>query len=129
MLILAAFLAVAAQSPSPAPDPIARAIEVLVAEVEEDRQPDRRLEAMATNGCETLVTAAGRTWTIDWRRAQRVVLEDTFVFVDAPPVRLAIVGDAGSPEQAARLVALSEAMQGAAARCGRPDAAPGSPEE
>ena len=117
MLILAAFLAVAAQSPSPAPDPIARAIDGLVAEVEEDRQPDRRLETMATNGCETVVTAAGGTWTIDWRRAQRVVLEDTFVFVDAPPVRLAIVGDAGIPAQAARLVALSEAMQAAAARC------------
>lgn len=119
MLLPFFMLAAAMQSPSPdaAPDPIARALEGLVAVVEEDGQPDEPLLGMQTRGCETIVTAAGRRWTIDWRRSEGVALHDTFVFVSAPPVRLAIVGDASRPDQAAKLLALNEAMQAIAGRC------------
>lgn len=46
-----------------------------------------------------------------------VSLQDSFVFVDAPPVRIAIVADASRPDQVARLRALSSAMQKIARRC------------
>jgi hypothetical protein len=74
---------------------------------------------MKTKGCKTQIVGTTRKWTIDWRKVKIVALEDTFVFVAAPPVQLAIVGDASIPEQAAKLAALNAAMKQAAARCRR----------
>jgi hypothetical protein len=104
-----------------APDPIAQAATGLNAQIEDDIRPsgDTRLVSMTTKGCKTRVVGTKRKWTIDWGKAEMVALEDTFVFVEAPPVKFAIVGDASIPDQAAKLVALNAAMQNAVARCKR----------
>ena len=116
MLTLAIALAGAALATAPA-GPIATATRGLVAVVEEDGQADVRLRAVRTRGCRTEIVGASRRWTIDWRRPASVALEDTFVFIDAPPVRIAIVADAPRPDQARRLRALDAAMRGVAMRC------------
>jgi hypothetical protein len=100
-------------------DPIAAAVQGLNAQIEDDvrRGTDLRLISMATKGCKTRILAPTRSWTINWRKAKMVALEDSFVFVEAPPERLAIVGDASIPDQAAKLSALHTAMREAVVRC------------
>ena len=115
MSLILFLLAIAAEPQ----DTMAATIVGLYAVVEEDDQPDRRLLALRTSGCTTRVTAEGRSWTVDWRKADAVALEDTFVFVSAPPVKLAIVGDASKPDQAAKLSALHLEMLAAARRCAK----------
>ena len=102
-------------------DPIAQAAVGLNAQIEDDIRPggDIRLVSFQTKGCKTRMIGTTRNWTIDWRKAEMVALEDSFVFVAAPPVKLAIVGDASITDQAAKLAALNAAMQGAAAQCRR----------
>ncbi len=106
---------------APAADPIAQAAVGLNAQIEDDVRAsgDIRLVSFKTKGCKTRMIGTTRKWTIDWRKADMIALEDTFVFVSAPPVKLAIVGDASIPDQATKLVALNAAMQDAATRCRR----------
>jgi hypothetical protein len=105
----------------PAADPIAVAATGLNAQIEDDIRPggDIRLVSFKTNGCKTRMVGSTRKWTIDWRKTEMVAFEDTFIFVSAPPIKLAIVGDASIPDQAAKLAALNAAMRGAATRCRR----------
>lgn len=85
--------------------------------VEEDGQPDRRLISLTTADCTTQVAAEGRSYRIDWRAADTIALEDTFVYVSAGATRIAIVADASRPDQARRLHALSIAMRSMAGSC------------
>jgi hypothetical protein len=118
MLIAIAFAASTSLAASnAAPDPIAAALDGLTAVIEQDGRPDVRLLGMRTRGCQTQVRAPGKRWTINWRHPAAVSLQDSFVFVDAAPVRIAIVADASRPDQAARLRSLSSAMQATARRC------------
>lgn len=117
MFALLLTLAAAAPETTFVPDPIATALVGLIAVVEEDGAPDRPLVGMTTHGCETKVSAQESDWTIDWRKAEAVALEDTFVFVSAPPVKLAVVADASKPDQADKLRELNRAMQEVAKRC------------
>jgi hypothetical protein len=101
---------------------------------------DLRLESMKTTGCTTIITASGisdpqdgisaevdgmakaaevpaaavpaqgRTWTIDWAVPGSLSPADTFIFIEVAPVKIAIVGDASKPDQAAKLSALFAAM-------------------
>jgi hypothetical protein len=98
-------------------DPVAKAFAGLNAVIEDDIHSDTKLLSIKTMRCRTRVVAAARAWTIDWSKAEAVVLEDTFIYVLAPPVKFAIVGDASKPDQAAKLRALTVAMQGMAVRC------------
>ena len=116
-LLTALFIAAHPLLPDAVPDPISAAVNGLVAVVEEDGQPDVRLEGMRTDACRTVVMAAGRQWTIDWHRVEAVALEEGFVFVAAPPVRIAIVADGLQPDQAERLRLLDSAMRQVAQRC------------
>ncbi len=128
----------AAASPSIAAaeqDPIAAAASGLIAQIEDDNNPggDLQLVSMNTNGCTTTITASGnsgtgedtnaetdamseapaakaRTWTIDWAVPGSLAPADTFIFIDVAPVKIAIVGDASKPDQAAKLDALFAAM-------------------
>jgi hypothetical protein len=113
--MLIAFLMLAAT----APDPTALAAKGLKAVVEDDigKGGDRTLLSVRTKGCTTRVKAKGRSWSIDWTKAEGVAREDTFVFIAAPKVRIAIVGDASIPDQDAKLTALAQAMQAVLARC------------
>jgi hypothetical protein len=98
-------------------DPVAVASRGLNAVIEDDIHPDTKLISMKTSKCKTLVVAAARQWTVDWSKAEAVALEDTFVYLLAPPVKFAIVGDASKADQAAKLRALARAMQTMAASC------------
>jgi hypothetical protein len=106
---------------APLADPIADAATGLTAQIEDDvrHKGDSMLVSLRTRGCKTRMVGTKRKWTIDWRNAEGVALGDTFVFVSAPPEKFAIVGDASIPDQAAKLVALTNAMQDALARCKR----------
>jgi hypothetical protein len=100
-------------------DPIADAAIGLKVAIEDDLRPggDLWLKSIRSKGCKTRLTAKGHRWTINWRTAEQVGLADTFIFVKAKGVQLAIVGDASVPDQAAKLAALNAAMQTAKARC------------
>jgi hypothetical protein len=114
-----------------ADDPIAAAASGLIAQIEDDVNPggDLQLVSMKSDGCKTVITGAlaapssdpatgpatgipanTRTWTIDWAVPGSVAPGDTFVFIDVAPVKIAIVGDASKPDQAAKLSALFGAM-------------------
>jgi azurin len=118
LLLLAAALQVVAAEPI-ITDTIGLAADGLNAQIEDDINPgdDSRLVSMKTTGCKTELIGSTRQWTIDWSKTEMVAPGDTFVFVDAPPVKLAIVGDASKPDQAAKLSALYAAMSVIGARC------------
>lgn len=98
-------------------DPIAAAARGLAAEIEDDNGPDFAMESIAGRGCTVTIAGHGHRWTIDMTNARAVTLGDTFVYVAAPPVALAIVGDASKPDQAAKLKGLATALTDLAARC------------
>jgi hypothetical protein len=98
-------------------DPVAAASRGLNAVIEDDINPDTKLLSMKTTRCKTRVVAVAREWTIDWARAKAIALEDSFVYVLAPPVKFAIVADMNKPDQAAKLRMLTRAMQVMAYYC------------
>jgi hypothetical protein len=116
---------VASEAPA-ADDPIAAAASGLIAQIEDDANPggDLRLTGMKTDGCTTIISAAGvadpatnapvsslrRDWAINWSVPGSLAPGDTFIFIDVAPVKIAIVGDASQPDQAAKLSALFGAM-------------------
>lgn len=124
------------QADAPA-DPIAAAVPGLVAAIEQDEldpehprqltpeeeaNPEPRLESITTQGCTSrIVGVGGRSWTLDWRRIQVAAFANGFIYIRAPDLSLAIVGDASIPEQYARFVTLIDAMHVVHARC-NPDA-------
>ena len=120
--MLAAPVLLALLAPAlPAADAIGRAAQGLSpAVVEEDGQPDRRLLSLPTTDFVMQMVADGRSYRIDWRAVDQVALEDTFVYVAAGTLRIAIVGDASRPDQARRLHDLSAAMQDRARACTQP---------
>jgi hypothetical protein len=103
-------------------DPIAAAASGLIAQIEDDANPggDLRLVSMKSDGCTTVITgtlpagtseiAAMRSWTINWAVPGSVAPGDTFIFIDVAPVKIALVGNASDPDQAAKLSALFAAM-------------------
>jgi hypothetical protein len=118
-LALIALPLFAASSAAPSVD---AAFKGLVAQVEDDigKGPDRLLKTIRTKGCTTRLIAKGKTWTVNWSKAEAVILEDTFIFISAPPrVKLAIVGDAGQPDQRAKLQTLHTAMMAKAKTCAK----------
>ncbi len=100
-------------------DPIAAAANGLIAQIEDDNEAgdDSMLLSITTTDCQSVLVGTSRQWTIDWRKAEMVAPGDTFVFIDVPPVKLAIVGDASKPDQAAKLNALFTAMSDVGMRC------------
>ncbi len=108
-------------APPPSPkiaDPIARAAAGLKAEVEDDLSgPDEPLDRVVTKGCTTELIGKTHRWTLNWRVIATVEPGDTFVFVEGKDVKLAIVGDAGKPDQARKLSMLVAAMKAMQERC------------
>jgi hypothetical protein len=102
---------------SNSPEPIDKAFTGLVAEVEDDLGPDYPLQAIQTKGCKSKLIAKGKAWSVNWAKAEMVALEDTFVFIMAPRIKLAIVGDASKPDQRIKLEALYDAMMDKAGTC------------
>jgi hypothetical protein len=104
---------------TPAALTIDGAFKGVIAQIEDDvgKGPDRRLKTIHTTGCKSTLQAKGKRWTIDWTKAEAVALEDSFIFLKAPPVQLAIVVDMGKPTQSEKLRAMYRAMAAKAGEC------------
>lgn len=82
--------------PAPPPaanvrDPIGAAIKGLVAQIEDDEGPDDvRLVRAVTKGCRTKLVGKKRIWAIDWRNVTALGSGDTFLYVQAPGLKIAI---------------------------------------
>ncbi len=99
-------------------DPVAAAVVGLSpAEIEDDNGPDMPLVAMTSAGCRVEVVGRDARFAVDMTKVAALSLEDTFVFIESGPVRLAIVGDASKPDQAAKLAALATALTTITQRC------------
>lgn len=114
----------AAETPvesKPVVDPIDMAAQGLApAQIEDDAgQRDLDLVAVRTAGCVTVLHAEdGVEFRIDWSQPARGVFAEGFVFIKAPPVQLAIVGDVDEAEQLDKLTRLGQAMEAKAKQCG-----------
>lgn len=109
--------------PAPPPaanakDPIGAAIKGLIAQIEDDEGPDDvRLVRAVTKDCQTKLVGKKHSWAINWRSVTALGAGDTFIYVQAPGLKIAIVGKAWEPKQARKLGALLAAMQSVQARC------------
>jgi hypothetical protein len=114
-----ALIALPLLAATPATPSIDSAFKGLIAQIEDDvgNGPDRRLKSIRTAGCKSILQAKGKSWTVDWAKAEAVALEDSFIFLKAPPVQLAIVGDMGKPAQREMLRVLYRAMATKASEC------------
>lgn len=77
-----------------------------------------RVSDAATAGCTTTMTGEQGSWTVDWRKVRTVALEDVFVFLEGPQLKLAVVTDVQNGADQARLRAMWTAMRTLATRCG-----------
>lgn len=102
-------------------DPVATAAKGLKpAEIEDDNGPDMPFLTAASAGCAVTVRGRDKTFELDMTKTEGVAREDTFVFVAAGGVKLAIVGDASKPDQDKKLTALAQAVIAVANRCTKP---------
>ena len=77
-----------------------------------------RVTDVATRGCVTTITGERGNWTVDWRKVRTVALEDVFVFLEGPQLKLAVVADVRDTDDQARLRNMWTAMRTLATRCG-----------
>jgi hypothetical protein len=111
--------------PASDPDPIATAFNGLIAEVEDDLgSNDQLLDRIETTGCTSRLIGKTHSWTIDWRTMETVAHGDTFVFIKGKDTALAIVGNAGKPDQAQKLSQLLAAMTAVYGQCAETDSRP-----
>ncbi|MGL5838530.1 MAG: hypothetical protein ACRCY3_08535 [Sphingorhabdus sp.] len=103
-------------------DPIAVAIKGLnPIEIEDDvGKADAPVKAIVTKGCKTAFKTGKGTIIVNWSRIEQLGPADTFVFVKAPGVQFALIGDASRPDQAKKLANVHAAMLAMAQRCTKP---------
>ena len=77
-----------------------------------------RVTEAVTRGCVTTITGEQGQWSVDWRKVKTVALEDVFVFLEGPQLKLAVVADVQNDAGQARLRAMWVAMRTLATRCG-----------
>lgn len=104
---------------APAVDPLAASFAGWRTEVEDDLgNGDSRVTGVATAGCVTTIAGEKGRWAIDWRTMKTVALEDVFVFLEGPGLKLAVVADVRGDADLAKLRGMWTAMRGLATRCG-----------
>lgn len=86
-------------------------------EIEDDLGPDSRVTGVATEGCVTTITGEKGRWAVDWRTVRTIALEDVFVFLDGPGLKLAVVADVRDAAGQAKLRGMRDAMAGLRGRC------------
>jgi hypothetical protein len=118
---LLAALALAQAAPAPAEDhaaALSRAFAGWYTEVEDDLgDADSRVTGVATDGCVTMITGEKGRWRVDWRTVEAVALEDVFVFLAGPGLKIAVVADVRDEAGLAKLRGMHAAMRGLAAGC------------
>ena len=117
--MLAAALALIAATPDPQAEALRASFAGWYTEVEDDLgSGDSRVTGVVTDGCTTTITGEKGRWTIGWRSVRTVALEDVFVFLEGPGVKLAVVADVRSEADLSKLRGMRDAMVALANRCG-----------
>ena len=106
------------------PDPQAQALQTSFAgwrtEIEDDLgSGDSRVTGVATKGCTTTITGEKGRWVLDWRAVRTIALEDVFVFLEGPGLKLAVVADVRSEADLPKLRGMRDAMLALVSRCQR----------
>lgn len=115
MMLLAALALAAAD---PAGDALQASFVGWHTEIEDDLgSGDSRVTGVVTRGCVTTVSGEKGRWELDWRAIRTVALEDVFVFVEGPGVKLAVVADVRGEADLPKLRGMRDAMVALAARC------------
>lgn len=110
---------------APIGDPLAASFAGWLTQVEDDLgDGDSTVTGVATRGCLTTITGEKGRWTVDWRTVRTVALEDVFVFLEGPGLKLAVVADVKSEADLPKLRGMWTAMRDLAARCGAQARAP-----
>lgn len=113
--------ALALAAADPAGDALKASFAGWLTEVEDDLgSNDSRVTGVATDGCTTTITGEKGRWTVDWRTVRTVALEDVFVFLEGPSLKIAVVADVRSESDLPKLRGMWTAMRTLAARCGAP---------
>lgn len=76
------------------------------------------MTGVVTQGCITTITGEKGRWVVDWRTIRTVALEDVFVFLEAPGLKIAVVADVKSEADLPRLRGMWTVMKALALRCG-----------
>lgn len=101
-----------------AADPIAAAFAGWYVEVEDDiGGGDWRVIGVGTEDCVTTLTGEKGRWAIDWHTVRTIALEDVFVFMEGPGLKIAVVADVKDAAGQGRLRAMRDAMTAEASRC------------
>lgn len=99
-------------------DPLAAAFQGWHTEVEDDLGTgDSRVTGVATQGCITTITGEKGRWAVDWRTVRTIALEDVFVFLEGPGLKLAVVADVQDAAGQAKLRGMRDAMAALATTC------------
>lgn len=99
-------------------DPIAATFAGWHTEVEDDLGTgDSRVSGVATQGCVTTIIGEKGRWAIDWRQVRTIALEDVFVFLEGPGLKLAVVADVRDAAGQDKLRGMRDAMARLATRC------------
>ena len=115
-MLLAALALAAADPPA---DALRASFAGWLTEVEDDLgDGDSRVTGVATVGCTTTITGEEGRWAVDWRTVRTIALEDVFVFLEAPGMKLAVVADVKSEADLPKLRGMWTAMRALATRCG-----------
>ena len=75
------------------------------------------MTGVATDGCVTIIAGEKGRWAIDWRTVRTIAMEDVFVFIEGPGLKIAAVADVKDASGQGRLRAMRDAMVAAAGRC------------
>ena len=114
-MLLAALALVAADPPA---DPLRASFAGWLTEVEDDLgDGDSRITGVTTAGCTTTIIGEKGRWVVDWRTVQTVALEDVFVFLKAPRLKIAVVADVRDTAGQAKLRGMWTGMKALATRC------------
>lgn len=118
-MLLAALALAAAPAADAQADALRAAFRGWYTEVEDDLGTgDSPVREVATAGCVTTITGEKGRWTVDWRTVRTIALEDVFVFLEGPGLKLAVVADVHDAAGQAKLRGMWTAMKALATRCG-----------
>lgn len=122
---LISFALSASGAAEPARDPIdAAAGRMGLVQIEDDvGQRQFYLAGTETTDCVTVLRGKdGETLAIDWTKTRAAVMSEGFIWVQAPPAGLAIVGDVERREELEKMIVLSGEIGKRAKRCAGPAA-------
>lgn len=75
------------------------------------------MTGVTTQGCVTTIAGEKGRWTVDWRTVRTIAMEDVFVFLEGPGLKIAVVADVRDAAGQGRLRAMRDAMAARAAKC------------